>query len=137
MFLERFTNYLQYEKRFSEHTVNAYRTDLLQFQEYLSLSQLSFAEATHPHIRSWIVEMMDEERNASSISRKLSTLRSFYKFLVREKLMPVNPTLLVRAPKLAKRLPVIVDDSSISALLDSLELNDSFEQLRDRLVFGG
>lgn len=135
MFLERFTNYLQYEKRFSEHTVNAYRTDLLQFQEYLSLSQLSFAEATHPHIRSWIVEMMDEERNASSISRKLSTLRSFYKFLVREKLMPVNPTLLVRAPKLAKRLPVIVDDSSISALLDSLELNDSFEQLRDRLVF--
>ncbi|MBC7912501.1 MAG: tyrosine-type recombinase/integrase [Pyrinomonadaceae bacterium] len=135
MFIERFTNYLQYEKRFSAHTLSAYLQDLHQFQNFLALSETDFSSAKHHDIRSWMVEMLDKKAEPRSIQRKLSSVRAFYKFLQRETLIEVNPTLQVKAPKTPKRLPVFVEDKSINSLLDSSEIfATDFSGLRDKVV---
>jgi integrase/recombinase XerC len=135
MFIERFTNYLQYEKRFSGHTISAYIQDLHQFEKFLLLSQSDFSLAQHQDIRSWIVDMLEKKTEPRSVQRKLSSLRTFYKFLEREMLIEVNPTIKVITPRVPKRLPVFVDDVNINLLLDGAEVFSSdFAGLRDRLV---
>ncbi|HEX8378348.1 MAG TPA: tyrosine-type recombinase/integrase [Pedobacter sp.] len=135
MFIERFNNYLQYEKRFSAHTISAYLKDLHQFQNFLSQSNTELESAQHLEIRSWVVHLLDNKTEARSVQRKLSSLRTFYKFLQREMLIEVNPTFQVKAPKIPKRLPVFVEDSKMNTLLDTAEIfSNDFEGLRDRLV---
>ncbi|MGV3509190.1 MAG: tyrosine-type recombinase/integrase [Sphingobacteriaceae bacterium] len=135
MFIERFTNYLQYEKRFSAHTVSAYLQDLHQFQSFLIKNHANIPTANHLIIRSWVVELLDEKAGARSVQRKLSSLRTFYKYLQREKLVEANPALQVKAPKVPKRLPVFVEDSKINSLLDDNDIfTNDFGGLRDRLV---
>ncbi len=135
MFIERFTNYLQYEKRFSAHTLSAYLQDLQQFQKFLSQSALDFDAVKHHDIRSWIVDLLDKQTEPRSVQRKLSTLRTFYKFLQREMLVEANPTLQVKAPRVSKKLPVFIEDSNLNSLLDNAEMfGEGFEGLRDRVV---
>ena len=135
MFIERFIRYVQYEKRFSPHTIKAYETDLLQFQTFLTTYETTLAEATHTLVRSWVMECMEADTGAKSINRKISSLRSFYKFLQREGLVVKSPMEQVQAPKIPKRLPVIVEEAKLNALLDDEALFPSgFEGLRDRVV---
>lgn len=135
MFIERFTNYLQYEKRFSAHTLSAYLQDLQQFQKFLFQSELDFAAVKHHDVRSWIVDLLDKQAEPRSVQRKLSTLRTFYKFLLREMLVEANPTLQVKAPRVSKKLPVFIEDSNLNSLLDNAEVfGEGFEGLRDRVV---
>ena len=135
MFIERFTNYLQYEKRFSAHTLSAYLQDLQQFQKFLFQSELDFAAVKHHDVRSWIVDLLDKQAEPRSVQRKLSTLRTFYKFLLREMLVEANPTLQVKAPRVSKILPVFIEDSNLNNLLDNAEVfGEGFEGLRDRVV---
>lgn len=135
MFIERFIRYVRYEKRFSSHTIKAYETDLLQFQTFLTTYETTLAEATHTLVRSWVMECMEASTGAKSINRKISSLRSFYKFLQREGLVDKNPMAQVQAPKIPKRLPVIVEEAKLNTLLDDEALFPSgFEGLRDRVV---
>jgi integrase/recombinase XerC len=135
MFIERFIRYVRYEKRFSPHTIKAYETDLLQFQTFLTTYETTLAEATHTLVRSWVMECMEASTGAKSINRKISSLRSFYKFLQREGLVDKNPMAQVQAPKIPKRLPVIVEEAKLNTLLDDEALFPSgFEGLRDRVV---
>jgi len=135
MFIERFIRYVQYEKRFSPHTIKAYETDLLQFQTFLTTYETTLAEATHTLVRSWVMECMEASTGAKSINRKISSLRSFYKFLQREGLVVKSPMEQVQAPKIPKRLPVIVEEAKLNALLDDEALfSIGFEGLRDRVV---
>ena len=135
MFIERFIRYVRYEKRFSPHTIKAYETDLLQFQTFLTTYETTLAEATHTLVRSWVMECMEASTGAKSINRKISSLRSFYKFLQREGLVDKNPMAQVQAPKIPKRLPVIVEEAKLNTLLDDEALFSSgFEGLRDRVV---
>ena len=135
MFIERFIRYVRYEKRFSPHTIKAYETDLLQFQTFLTTYETTLAEATHTLVRSWVLECMEASTGAKSINRKISSLRSFYKFLQREGLIVKSPMEQVQAPKIPKRLPVIVEEAKLNALLDDEALFPSgFEGLRDRVV---
>ena len=135
MFIERFIRYVRYEKRFSPHTIKAYETDLLQFQTFLTTYETTLAEATHTLVRSWVMECMEADTGAKSINRKISSLRSFYKFLQREGLVDKNPMAQVQAPKIPKRLPVIVEEAKLNTLLDDEALFSSgFEGLRDRVV---
>jgi integrase/recombinase XerC len=135
MFIERFIRYVQYEKRFSPHTIKAYETDLLQFQTFLTTYETTLAEATHTLVRSWVMECMEADTGAKSINRKISSLRSFYKFLQREGLIAKSPMEQVQAPKIPKRLPVIVEEAKLNALLDDEAFFPSgFEGLRDRVV---
>ncbi len=135
MFIERFINFLKYEKRFSTHTINAYQTDLGQFSLFLKKQELKLEELSHFHVRSWLVALMDAGVEPRTINRKLSSLRSLYKFLLREKLVSKNPMTQVQAPKIPKRLPVVVEDEKLSAHLDNqANFKPDFPGLRDRLV---
>lgn len=135
MVLEHFNNYLRYEKRFSAHTVNAYFTDIRQFELFLSKSDLNLLSVTHHNIRSWMVDMAESKADPRSLQRKLSSLRTLYKFFQRENILEENPTLQVKAPKAAKKLPVFIEDGDLNSLLDSAEVfSDDFTGRRDRVV---
>lgn len=135
MFLERFNNYLRYEKRFSAHTVTAYMKDLQQFEAFMLKQGQEFSKVSHHDVRSWLVELMDAKSQPKTITRKLSTLRSFYKFLQREQMVEDNPVLQVQSPKIPKKLPVVIEESKMNTLLDSEHLfPQDFTGLRDRLI---
>jgi len=136
MTVDQFLTYLQHEKRYSPHTVQSYRTDLIQFEDFmLQTFELQIIDAAYIHIRDYMVWLMEEGAAESSIGRKLSTLRSFYKYLVREGVVQSSPVALVKAPKAPKRLPVFVDDQKLDLLLDSeVFFDESFSSVRDRLV---
>lgn len=135
MFIDRFISFLQYEKRLSQHTITAYKNDLHQFSILLAENELQFEEIKHTHIRSWIMQLMDGGIDAKSVNRKISCLRSFFKFLLREGFLENNPMAQIQAPKIAKRLPVVVEEQKLSGLLDSVDyFSDDFPGLRNRLV---
>lgn len=131
-----FLNYLQTEKRYSQHTVVSYRTDLEQFQVYLqqTYEESDIANGSHRMIRSWILNMMENGMEAKSVNRKLAALRTFYKYLLRNKKLEVNPMLKIVAPKVRKKLPVFVEETSMINLLDRFEFEEGFSGLRDRVV---
>jgi integrase/recombinase XerC len=135
MFLERFFNYLQYEKRYSQHTLTAYKNDLLQFENFLTEFESDFLTVNHQQIRTWMMTLLDDGIEARSVNRKISTLRAFYKFLVKEEILAINPVLKVQAPKVAKKLPAFVEEAKLISLLDSASVFESgFVGVRDKLI---
>ncbi len=134
--LERFISYLQVEKRFSKHTVTSYGTDLKQYSSYL-LNEYQIEdlkEASHLIIRSWIVSMMEVGMDARSVSRKITTLRTFYRYLIKTGLILRSPMLKVQAPKVSKKLPEFLDDRKMEKLLDEDLSEGSFEDYRDYVM---
>lgn len=135
MFIERYIHFLKFEKRYSQHTLSAYQKDLRQFAEYLASMEWDALLLEHAHVRSFMVKLVDAGIEPRSINRKLSVLRSFYKFLVREKLIAKNPMGAVKALQVSKRLPVVVEEEKLGVLLDNLQaFSDDFADIRDRLV---
>lgn len=135
--LESFISYLRYEKRSSVHTVIAYETDLIQFRDYLTTNyQLTdLTQATHFIIRSWIVSLMEQGLDPRSVNRKITTLRTLYRFLVKTGRLQRSPMLKVQAPKTRKKLPEYIDEQKMEHLfqLDSMHAAD-FEGLRNVLI---
>ena len=138
-----FVNYLNYEKHFSKHTVIAYQNDLLQFQNYLAATfeTVEINAVNHQMVRSWLVHLMNEKVTARSVARKLTTLKTFYRFLLKENIVKNNPMAKVQSPKIQKRLPVFVEETPMNELLDKRGnkkkeqfFEDTFEGLRDKLV---
>lgn len=136
MSFESFLTYIQHEKRYSPHTVLAYRTDLVHFVAFLEQTyEMKPEEAKYIHIRDYMVRLMEEHIGANSIGRKMSSLRSFYKFLHKRKIILSSPMSMVKAPKVPERLPVFVDDEKLDYLLDSGEFfDDTFPSVRDKMV---
>jgi len=134
---ERFLSYLKFEKRFSDHTIVAYTIDLTQYIDYLQMQyQIDDATiSTHFIIRSWIVSLMEQGLDARSVSRKVTTLRTFYKFLVKVKRMERTPMLKVQAPKVSKKLPEYLDENKMELLLKpNNNEENTFESNRDLLI---
>lgn len=135
MFIDHFIRYLQFEKRFSPNTVTAYKKDLEQFSGFIQATDDDLLKTDYQNVRSWIVELMDQGGDPKTINRKISTLRSFYKFLLRESLIESNPMVQVKGPKTPKRLPVVVTEEKMDILLDSSSVFDSdFSGSRNRLI---
>lgn len=136
MLLKSFITYLTHEKRYSQHTTAAYQKDLFQFGEYIRNElHIEVTEVKHTHLRSYMVSLMEDKTSENTINRKISALRSFYKFLHRTQKINQNPALLIKAPKIPKRLPVFVDDQKMNVLLDSKNyFDESFESVRDHIV---
>ncbi len=134
MVLEGFLQYLQYEKRYSKHTLIAYEKDILQFQDFITQIDKTFLTANHKEVRLWIIALMDKQIEARSVNRKISSIRSFYKFALKEGSIAENPVLKVQSPKVAKKLPVFVSEQKMDNLLDTDAFDDTFEGLRDKLV---
>lgn len=136
MLISSFLTYLHTEKRYSPHTVQSYKTDLLQFKDYLQVSfELELNAIQTQHVRSFIVHLLDHEISENAVGRKISTLRSFYKHLLREKELKVNPMLLIKAPKVPKRLPVFIEEVKMDSLLDNeANFDDDFSGKRNKIV---
>lgn len=134
--MDLFFKYLQYEKRYSPHTLTSYHTDLGQFAGYLQqVYEISdAAEADHTIIRSWILTMVQNNIKPRSINRKIACLRSYYKFLLAQERVKANPMLRIKAPKATKKLPAFVQEEPFNNLLDSFTFEDNFEGQRDRLI---
>jgi integrase/recombinase XerC len=131
-----FLQYIQYEKRCSLHTLISYQTDLVQFEQFLdTIYECKKPEsATFPMIRSWIVSLVEEKKSPVSVNRKIATLRTFYKYLLKKGTISGDPMLKVKALKVNKPLPQFVDEQSLNQLLDTFEFSDDFSGLRDRLI---
>ena len=134
--ISEFCDYLSHQKRYSTHTVNAYKKDLEQFNEFLisDYSTVSFKDANSSIIRSWIIQMIENDISPRSINRKISTLKSFYKHLLKNNEIDSNPLLKVTTPKTAKRLPVFVGESEITDLFTEVEFSNDYEGHRDNLI---
>lgn len=133
---EEFIKYLQFEKRYSAHTLVAYKTDLGQFILFMSESvgAFEFKDITSKQIRAWIVTLMDEGVSARSVNRKISTVKSFYKYLMRQGITETNPADLVTKPKVGKKLPTFVQEKNLDQLLDVGFFPSDFEGVRDKLI---
>lgn len=136
MNINSYLQYIKYEKRFSNHTINAYQRDLEQCSAffYKTFEIESEQEVEHTHIRSWMVELMNEGVSAKTINRKLASIKSYYKFLQKRAELQVNPTLKVLAPKIAKRLPATVEEKRLELLFSIVEFGEGFVGARDRLM---
>ncbi|MFN0187570.1 MAG: tyrosine-type recombinase/integrase, partial [Bacteroidia bacterium] len=134
---DTFISYLKHEKRYSAHTVLAYDTDLKQFLDFLQTQYqiTSPSKASHFIIRSWIVSLMEEKLDPRSVNRKITTLRTLYRYLVRQSIIQRNPMLKVQAPKTKKKLPEYVDEEKMERLLDpKMEIAGDFQSVRNFLM---
>lgn len=135
MKIAEFLSYLEFERNFSQYTIKSYRNDLEKFQDFLKgvEEEPDIDEADSDIIRNWIVALMDQGFTATTVNRKLSSLRTYYHFLIRKGTICVNPTQKVNGPKKSKPLPTFVKESDMDKLLDE-RADDSFEGIRDRLI---
>jgi integrase/recombinase XerC len=134
--MEEFLDFLRYEKRLSSHTVTSYQTDLTQFAVYLQAEYElgDVTQASHALIRGWVVSLMSQDLDPRTVNRKVACLRSFYKFLLRERRIEANPMLRIKAPKMAKKLPEFVPEEALNRMLNSFEFEDDFAGVRDQLI---
>ena len=117
--IEEFLAYLQFERGLADNTVSSYRRDLGQFQHYLDEQSLNPTEVTTPEVRDFLGSLGDDENipAGATIARKISTLRSFYKYLCREKLAEINPVTPIKSPKQGHRLPTVLNLAEVQQLL--------------------
>lgn len=126
--ISRFSDHLKFEKRYSQHTVRSYNDDLIQFVEYLNLEFgiMAIKEIGSPVIRSWLASLKEHGLSSRSITRKISTLKSFFKFLIRTGDLAKSPMLNIVSPKLSKRLPVYVEEKDLDTLFRHVEFGDDW-----------
>lgn len=137
LWTDSFLEYLEAERNYSSATIESYAKDLAEFQDFMEGQNpdASWASAQSDDVREWVIYLLDEQRlAASSVNRKLSALRSFYKYLRRMGRVSVNPMEKVTAPKKRKPLPHFVRESEMDRLLELTKEDRSFVGIRDRLV---
>jgi integrase/recombinase XerC len=135
--IQSFIDYLKFEKRYSIHTLTSYGKDLQLFFEYVSarFGETPIKEINYQYIRSWLAELKDSGLKAKSINRRISTLRSFFKHLLKEEVIEISPVAKVIAPKSGKRLPVFVNEDDTRLLLKSLEhSSEDWKSLNARML---
>ena len=136
MMVKEFLNYLQAEKNYSSLTLQSYGEDLRAFESYFKTlnSHLSWESIDSDVIRDWMESMMDKGNNATSINRRLSALRSFYRFALSRHLVERDPAHGVVGPKKSKPLPQFVKESEMDRLLDELITGSSYKDVRARTI---
>ncbi len=137
MYIKDFIIFLSSEKRFSTHTTIAYKNDLLQFFNFLKNNHplnTDIQKISFKIIRNYVAFLLESDMKVSSVNRKISTLRSYFKFLVREDYLSINPMLKIIPPKSKKKLPVFVDQESMQSLLNEVCFPKGFIGERDKLI---
>ncbi len=133
---DSFLDYLRYERNYSDDTVKAYGEDIRQFQEFggEDVGLQSPSEVVVDVVREWMIHLMNLGYATTSVNRKLSSLRSYYKYLLRKGEVKVDPLRKITGPKNKKKLPVFVKESEMNRLLDDEDFGEGFEGCRDHLV---
>lgn len=132
-----FIDYLKFEKRYSQHTVRAYTDDLNQFFSFLYKNYgntITVKDILTSYIRTWLANMKEEEMTGKTLNRKISTLKSFFKFQLRQGNIVQNPTTTLVAPKVSKRLPSFVDQKDVALLFDHITFPDDWEGRTEKLL---
>lgn len=134
--IQPFIDYLKFEKRYSVHTIKGYGDDLIAFFDYLVMEfgGMALKEVTPAVVRSWLASLKDAGLSSRSVNRKISTLRSFYKFQLRTGGVDHSPMGAVLSPKSNKRLPVFVEQGDMAVLFDEIRFPDDWEGWTDRLI---
>lgn len=134
--IESFLKYIEFEKRYSKHTVITYKNDLEQFNIFLSNldQQLNLQSVVYPHIRSWVITLVEDGISPSSVNRKMASLRSYYKFLMKSGALKKDPTVQLKALKTSKRLPQFAQESEMQRLFDLVDFGNDFTGKRDELM---
>ncbi len=134
--IEPFLDHLRYEKRYSPHTLVSYRNDLEQFFAYLGSQFESppVSKITAMFVRSWLAEMKEDEMSSKSINRKISSLKSFFKYEMKTGNLDQSPMVTVVAPKVSKRLPVFVEEKDMATLFAHVSFSDDWKGRTERLV---
>lgn len=135
-FLIAFENYLEKEKNYSKNTVLAYCNDIVAFQKFIQIEFNNdlIESINYPEVRSWIVSLVDEKIANVSINRKVSSLKSFYKFLLKTKAIDVSPLLKHKSLKIPKTLQIPFSEREIGSALDNINFTNDFDGIRDRLL---
>lgn len=134
---DSFLDYLRYERNYSDETVKAYQNDIEQFGAFVEEerhAELSPADVDSGLIREWMVSLMEKGYASTSVNRKLSTLRTYYKYLLRQGAVAADPLRKVVGPKKRKVLPVFLKESEMNRLLDDVDYGGGFKGCRDRLI---
>jgi integrase/recombinase XerC len=133
---ESFINYLQFEKRYSSHTVIAYKNDLDQFVQYCTemIGAFDVNRVDAKIVRGWIVNLMEQNLSARSVNRKVTTIKSFFKYLMKEQIVDKNPAIHLPLPKIRKKLPNFVEENNLNHLLDDGFFENNFTGIRDKLI---
>ena len=135
MEFEHFLNYLTYERRYSKHTVTAYKNDLQQFSTFLETQDcFTWESVNSDHLRSWVVSLMQSNFQPGSIHRKISSLKSFHKFLTAGQYIPERSFPQVLLPKKVKTLPSFLQETQVSKLQDPLNFSNDFNGERNRMI---
>ncbi len=134
--IQSFLDYLRFEKRYSQHTLISYQNDLEQFFSFLysQFNEVSINQITATYIRSWLAELKSENISAKSINRKISTLKSFFRFIMRQGLIKQTPMTTVVSPKISKRLPAFVEEKNTDTLFTYVEFSDDWKGKTERLI---
>jgi len=134
--IRSFLDYLKFQKRYSQHTITSYENDLTGFFDYM---RMQFDESLLPHIkpafiRTWLAQLKSEGISSKTIGRKISSLKSFFKYNLREGNIKVSPMATIISPKVGKRLPQFVDKKDIDTLFDHVEFPDNWTGNTERLL---
>ncbi len=116
--LKRFFEFLENDKKLSENTLQSYKRDLKQFKRYLEACELHYNKVKEDDIKDYIKEMQEEGKKASSISRGIASIRSFYQFVLKNRKVKVDPTANIQSPKIEKRVPSVLTAKEVELLLD-------------------
>lgn len=136
MQFKSFTDYLQLEKKYSPHTVTAYLKDLQDFQKFASeeYQYSEIVEVNYSIVRSWIVSLVDSGISNRTVNRKISSLKTYYKFLLKTSQIEINPLAKHKALKTSKKIQVPFSETEIENVMEMLQAENTFEGLRDRLI---
>jgi integrase/recombinase XerC len=134
--IKTFLEYLLLEKKYSKHTITAYRNDLISFSDFCKVvyGHTDISSSNYSQIRSWIVSMVDDKVSNRSINRKISSLKSFYKYSQKIKAIEVNPLATHKALKTPKKVQVPFSVKEVNLALSEIVIDDSFEAIRDKLI---
>lgn len=136
MYKDSFIKYIQYEKKYSQHTILSYSNDLNQYIKFCNENIDDFCpnEKDFKKIRNWIVSLFENKISSRSVNRKITTLKSFYKYLMKEGLIKKNPLDKILSPKVTKNLPYFIEEKQINHLIDDIDFGDNFKGIRNKLI---
>ncbi len=134
--LQQFLDYLNFQKRYSRHTITSYQNDLTAFFDFLltQFGETQITEVKTTFVRSWLAELKEQGMESKSINRKISTLKSFFKYQLRQQTIAVSPMTAIISPKVNKRLPQFVDKKDVTTLLTDVEFPDTWAGKTDELI---
>jgi integrase/recombinase XerC len=134
--LNDFVQYLQFQKRYSQHTIISYQTDLIDFFDYLAtqFSIISITEIKPTFVRSWLAQLKEKGIQSKTINRKISTLKSFFKYQLKQQTITVSPMATVVSQKVSKRLPTYVEEKDTNTLFKYIEFPDTWAGKTDKLI---